>query len=113
MKRSGAWLTGLVVLFALRAAPAAAAVETVAPEGLEALLRSQAGLLVVSLTSTDPKCQPCMGANARFQMLALGKAVGVGGLPVFLTYQDGEPIRRHDGITSVDVLRQKLLEGAR
>lgn len=50
----------------------AAAVQDVPPENLESLIGSQAGILVVSLTSTDPKCQPCMGANAKFEVLALG-----------------------------------------
>lgn len=60
------------LVWCMASAMADAAVETVPAEGLESLIRSQNGLLVLSLSSTDPKCQPCMGANAKFQVLALG-----------------------------------------
>jgi hypothetical protein len=40
-----------------------------------------------------------------------GKSIGVGGLPVYLTFRNGEAIRRHNGIAGVSELRMKLIEG--
>jgi hypothetical protein len=61
----------LLVTLAL-SSPTLAAIETVDASGIEALIKSTPGILVLSLSSTDPKCQPCAGANSKFQVLALG-----------------------------------------
>ena len=42
---------------------------------------------------------------------AFGKSLGVGGLPVYLTYQDGKLVRRNDGIADQNVLQKVLLDG--
>jgi hypothetical protein len=62
----------LACLFALLPASALAAVESISAEEVDAAVASQKGILVLSLSSVDPRCQPCLGANEKFRMLALG-----------------------------------------
>lgn len=106
-----------------------------APTRVEAHLAKTPGLVVVQLTSFETTCSFCIRGNPTYEALAkervggaqfirviyrpwtgvgqdpFAKALGVGGLPVFLTYQDGKLLRRHDGIASQAELQKELLDG--
>ena len=106
-----------------------------APTRVEAHLAKTAGLVVVQLTSFETTCSFCIRGNPTYDALAkdsateaqfirviyrpwtgvaqdpFAKALGVGGLPVFLTYQDGKLLRRHDGIGTQAELQKDLLGG--
>lgn len=106
-----------------------------APTRVEAHLAKTPGLVVVQLTSFETTCSFCIRGNPTYEALAkdsttaaqfirviyrpwtgvgqdpFAKALGVGGLPVFLTYQDGKLLRRHDGIATQAELQKELLEG--
>ena len=45
-------------------------VETIPPDGFEALAAGQKGVLAISLSSTDPRCAYCVRHNARFKATA-------------------------------------------
>lgn len=108
-----------------------------APTRVEAHLAKTPGVVVVQLTSFETTCSFCIRGNPTFEALAkdsvndaqfirviyrpwtgvgqdpFAKALGVGGLPVYLTYQDGKLLRRHDGIGTQAELQKDLLEGLR
>ena len=108
-----------------------------APTRVEAHLAKTPGVVVVQLTSFETTCSFCIRGNPTFDALAkdgaadaqfirvvyrpwtgvgqdpFAKALGVGGLPVYLTYQDGKLLRRHDGIGTQAELQKELLDGLR
>lgn len=94
------------------------------------------GTLVVMLSSLQTSCTYCIRANPVFEQLAKGtsadqpqfirvmyrpwnsitndtfaQANKVGGLPIFLTFKDGKPVRNHLGVADVPTLQKNLLEG--
>lgn len=113
-------------------------VKDVPPAELTAFVRKTKGWVVVQLSSNDPGCGFCVRANPTFNALAehespkgwsFVRAVyqpwtsvsnndfalqyGVSGLPTFFTFQDGQLMRRHQGIADEATLRKSLLDGLR
>ena len=108
----------------------------VAPQQIAEKTRTTKGILVVQLTSFETACSFCMRSNPVFEALAKGpvdpqvqfvrvayapwtlvgsdafaKAFGNGGLPIFLTFQDGRLVRKNLGIADLPELRKTLLDG--
>jgi thiol-disulfide isomerase/thioredoxin len=107
-----------------------------APTHIQQQLSTMKGLVVVQLTSFDASCSFCIKGNPVFEQWAasaaasarfvrviykpwtsvgqsdFAKALGVGGLPVFLTYRDGQLLRRVDGVATAEALQKQLLDGA-
>ncbi|HEY0956612.1 MAG TPA: thioredoxin family protein [Roseateles sp.] len=118
---------------------AAPGVENIAPAALGAWVRETKGWVVVQLSSFDPGCSYCVRSNPAFNSLAAAEAskggfafartvfhpwgtlnqndfvnqYGVGGLPAFFTFKDGQLMRRHNGIADEATLRRNLLDGLR
>jgi thiol-disulfide isomerase/thioredoxin len=111
-------------------------VKEVAPAELGAILRQTRGWVVLQLSSHDPGCGFCVKANPTFDALAQHESpkgvsfvrvafqpwtsvsgnefavqYGVTGLPTFITFQDGQLMRRHQGIADEAALRKSLLNG--
>ena len=112
-------------------------VDQVSPNEAAAFISRSRGLLVVMFSSFETRCAFCMRANPVFETLAKGSAAGdrprfvrvmyrpweaiasdafaqanrFGGLPVFVTYRDGQAVRRRDGIADPAELQRLLLEG--
>ena len=97
---------------------------------------SSKGVVVVQLTSFETTCAFCMRANPIFEDLAranvdpnvtflrvdyrpwtgvtadpFARSVGGSGLPVYLTYRDGQQVRSKMGSWDVAELRKVLLDG--
>ncbi len=121
-----------------RAPAHAPGVESVAPAALSTWVRQSKGWVVVQLSSHDPGCGFCVRANPAFNALAAAhgpsgmrfaqvafqpwKAVGqndfareygVGGIPAYFTFKDGQLMRRQDGMADEATLRRALLDGLR
>lgn len=121
-----------------RAPANAPGIESVAPAELSAWVRQSKGWVVVQLSSHDPGCGFCVRSNPAFNALAAAQAdagtrfarvafqpwrtvgdndfvrqFGVGGIPAYFTFKDGQLMRRHDGIADEATLRRSLLEGLR
>lgn len=118
---------------------AAPGVQNIAPAALGAWVRETKGWVVVQLSSFDPGCSYCVRANPVFNSLAAVEApkggfafartvfhpwgamsqndfinqYGVGGLPAFFTFKDGQLMRRQNGIADEATLRRTLLDGLR
>ncbi|MFG6467170.1 hypothetical protein [Roseateles sp. BYS87W] len=113
-------------------------IESVAPAALSGWVRQSKGWVVVQLSSHDPGCGFCVRSNPAFNALAAAEAdtgtrfarvafqpwrtvgdndfvrqFGVGGIPAYFTFKDGQLMRRHDGIADEATLRRSLLEGLR
>lgn len=129
------WLAGACALAQATETAPANVLPLFAPTRVEAHLAKTPGLVVVQLTSFETTCSFCIRGNPTYEALAkdsggaaqfirvvyrpwtgvgqdpFAKGLGVGGLPVFLTYQDGKLLRRHDGIATLAELQKELLEG--
>lgn len=113
-------------------------IQSVAPAELGAWVRQSKGWVVVQLSSYDPGCGYCVRSNPAFNALAAAEATqglsfarvafqpwksvgqndfakqfGVGGIPAYFTFKDGQLMRRQDGIADEATLRRSLLEGLR
>ncbi|RQP26119.1 thioredoxin domain-containing protein [Piscinibacter terrae] len=115
-------------------------IEQVDPTKAEQAVAKSSGVVVVMLSSFETQCVFCMKANPLFESLAqrtasgdakvkylrvmyrpwtsvtqdhFGEKLQVNGLPVFLTYKDGQPVRRRNGIAEVGELEKLLLDGVR
>lgn len=115
--------TGLLLAAVTLASARAADVDAIAPDQAVDLVARQKGLLVMSLSSTDPGCGPCVGHNARFLVAAQGKRdfaryvqvtwqpwaqippaiqplmhqYGITGVPAMLVFRDGQLENKHVG----------------
>lgn len=121
-----------------RTAAAPAAIDSVSPADVAAWVRQSKGWLVVHFSSYDPGCGFCVRSNPAFNALAEAEAnsglrfarvafqpwksvgqsefvrqLGVGGIPAYFTFKDGQLMRRVDGIADEATLRRSLLEGLR
>lgn len=113
-------------------------IQAVAPAELSAWLRQSRGWVVVQLSSYDPGCGYCVRSNPAFNALAAAQGAsgmrfarvafqpwksvgqnefarqyGVGGIPAYFTFKDGQLMRRQDGIADEATLRRALLDGLR
>lgn len=111
-------------------------VPLVAAEQIDAHIANTPGTLVVELTSFETTCAFCMRGNPVFEEFSsayaaspirfarvvltpwtsvsnvpFAKALGINGLPVYLTYRDGKLVRRKAGIGSTAELQKELLDG--
>ena len=115
-------------------------VEQIDPKKVDDVVSHSKGIVVLMLSSFETECAFCMRANPLFEALAkrpgavdakvrfvrtmyrpwtsvmadpFGEKYKVNGLPVFITYKDGEPVRRTNGIAEVAELDRLLLDGVR
>jgi thiol-disulfide isomerase/thioredoxin len=113
-------------------------VEQIDPKKVDDVISHAKGIVVLMLSSFETDCAFCMRANPLFEALAkrpaavdakvrfvrtmyrpwtgvmsdpFGEKYKVNGLPVFITYKDGEPVRRTNGIADVAELERLLLDG--
>lgn len=121
-----------------RTAATVPGIESVAPADLSTWVRQTPGWVIVQLSSHDPGCGYCVRSNPAFNALAAGEAnsgirfarvafqpwksvgqsdfvrqYGVGGIPAYFTFKDGQLMRRQDGIADEATLRRALLDGLR
>lgn len=103
---------------------------------IDAHIANTPGTLVVELTSFETTCAFCMRGNPVFEEFSsayaaspirfarvvltpwtsvsnvpFAKALGINGLPVYLTYRDGKLVRRKAGIGTTSELQKELLDG--
>ncbi len=115
-------------------------IEQIDAKQAEQFLSRSKGVVVLMLSSFETPCAFCMRANPLFESLSKRPAAldgkvrfvrvmyrpwttisvddfavknQVAGLPVFITYKDGEAVRRTNGIAEVAELERLLLEGVR
>jgi hypothetical protein len=117
--------------------PAPAGVQVVPPGAAAQAVAHGTGLVVVQLTALDKGCTSCAKASAAFDALsadtadrtaarfirvayasgndvgrdAFARSQGVASVPFFLTFKDGEAVRRQAGPADADTLRAKLIDG--
>ena len=114
----------------------AGSIRQVKPEDASDFIGRSKGTLVVMLSSFETRCDFCMRANPLFEELArtsqtesvefvrvmyspwfatdkdpFAKSLKAPGLPIYLTFQDGQLVRRHNGVGDVSALKKNLLEG--
>lgn len=112
---------------------APAGIEIVTPDQLAGRLAQIKGIAVVQFSSTDKGCPFCVQSNPRFETLAQAKGpevtflrvlwqpytlafddrlaiqYGLSGLPTFLTFKNGQAVRRVNGNYTVVELNSRLL----
>lgn len=115
-------------------------IEQMDAKKVDEFMAQSKGVVVLMLSSFETQCAFCMRANPLFETLAKRPVAGeakarfvrvmyrpwtsvtadafgeknkVNGLPVFITYKDGEPVRRTNGIAEVTELERLLLGGVR
>jgi thiol-disulfide isomerase/thioredoxin len=110
-------------------------VEVVVGSALSDVIAGTKGYAIVQLTSLDKGCPHCVRSNPSFESLARNRAgtgrfiraqwspyasafeepflqnYAVSGLPTFIVFKDGRPVRRLNGNHPVDELDKKLIQG--
>jgi thiol-disulfide isomerase/thioredoxin len=115
-------------------APETGRVPQVAPSDIADTLAQSRGHVVVMLSSFETTCAFCRRANPGFETLAqshpevrflrvmyrpwiasstepFGRSLEVKGLPVYLSYEDGRPVARVDGLETPEILDARLIGG--